>query len=351
MLSQQFRLVTAAALVLLSMQLRAQNSPPASTPVTLPLAGVHYRYWPEQMVQWIGPELPYSMIVLDIDDRGKQPIYDVDLIDKSGKSAGHYTNTAEEFAIDQRAGLTVHQVAMQFDGPSDPVKGAQYMLRFNTETGVPVVWQFVLGTDVFEQGSGPSSVPAPIPILMYRGQAGLADQGTALQVGGITSTANVWKEIAQPPHFVPYRGAFSVGVQILSFIPGTSSWKSDGQTLTDSAGTTLSIARDGNTVTMTDKALGTIASYILEGDTTVSRVSFGSVHGRREDTVTLQFSPALALTGQRSFDVIAGKKNKISAGIVETGVAEETSKSFTWNFTAPEALHGKTATAKVSVLP
>ena len=151
-MSQKFRCITVAALVLFSISLRAQSSP-ASNPATLPLAGVHYRYWPEQMVQWIGPELPYSMIVLDIDNRGKQPIYDVELIDKSGKSAGHYTNTAEELAIDQRAGLTVHQVAMQFDGPSDPVTGAQYMLRFNTDAGVPVVWQFVLGTDVSDVSS------------------------------------------------------------------------------------------------------------------------------------------------------------------------------------------------------
>lgn len=74
------------------------------------------------------------MIVLYIDDSGKQPIYGAELIDKSGNGRVHYTNTLEELVIDQRAGFTVHQVAMQFDGPTDPEKGAQYMLRFNTET-------------------------------------------------------------------------------------------------------------------------------------------------------------------------------------------------------------------------
>ena len=202
------------------------NRRPPRAAATLPLAGVYYRYWPEQIVQWVGPELPYSMIVLEVDDRGKQPIYDVQLIPRSEGKPVHYTNSAEELAIDQATGQEVNQVAMQFDAPSDPANGAQYMLRFNTEKGTPVVWQFVLGTDVSEQGSGLSPVPAPIPILMYREQGGLAGEGTALQIGGVTSTADVWKEIAQPPYFVPYRGALSTGVHILTFAPVTLAWKS-----------------------------------------------------------------------------------------------------------------------------
>jgi hypothetical protein len=188
----QLRKALVAALAFVPIALAAQTSA-----TTLPLAGVYYRYWPEQIVQWVGPELPYSMIVLSLDDRSKQPIYDVQLIPRAVGKPVHYTNSAAELAIVQATGQEVHQVAMQFDGPSDPEKGAQYMLRFNTEKGTPVVWQFVLGTDVSEQGSGLSPVPAPIPILMYREQGGLAGEGTALQIGGVTSTADVWKEIAR----------------------------------------------------------------------------------------------------------------------------------------------------------
>jgi hypothetical protein len=216
MLPRKALAVATTALALFPIALAAQTAPPTQT---LPLAGVYYRYWPEQIVQWVGPELPYTMIVLAVDDRGKQPVYDVQLIPRPAAAPVHYTNSAEELAIIQATGQEVHQVAMQFDAPSDPANGAQYQLRFNTEKGTPVVWQFVLGTDVSEQGSGLSPVPAPIPILMYREQGGLAGQGTALQIGGVTSTADVWKEIAQPPYFVPYRGALSIGVHILTFAP------------------------------------------------------------------------------------------------------------------------------------
>jgi hypothetical protein len=89
----QFRSATLASLVAFPLGSYAQSAQPAQAPSILPLAGLHYRYWPKQMVQWIGPELPYSMIVLYIDDRGKQPIYDVELMDKSGRNVVHYTNT------------------------------------------------------------------------------------------------------------------------------------------------------------------------------------------------------------------------------------------------------------------
>lgn len=337
-------LTAMTALAMTPVALFAQATPPAPASVTLPLAGVHYRYWPEQIVQWVGPELPYSMIVLDVDDRGKQPVYDVQLIDKSGAKAVHYTNTAEQLAVDQHSGFTAHPVAMQFDGPADPSKGAQYMLRFNTETGVPVVWQFVLGTDVTEQGSGVSPVAAAVPVLIYREQGGLAGEGTALQVGGVTSTADVWKELAQPPYFVPYRGALSTGVHILSFVPGTVTWKADGQELTDPAGRALAVAKDGDTVAMTDKALGIAASYTLAGDG-VSRVSFGPINAKRDHTLTLQFSPALTPSSQGNFEVIAGKKTKIAAGTVHAAAAAGDSVAETWNFASPDALHGKEMTA------
>lgn len=339
------RNATGIALAVLSSPLWGQSAQPS---VTLPLAGVHYRYWPEQLVQWIGPELPYSMIVLDVDDRGKQPVYDAELIDKSGKVV-HYTNTAEEAAIDESAGFTVHRVAMQFDGPGDPANGAQYMLRFNLETGVPVVWQFVLGSDVTEQGSGLSPVPTPVPILMYRETGGLAGQGTALQVGNVTSTADVWTELAHPPYFVPYRGALSSGVHILTFVPGAAAWKGDGQSLTDAMGKTVTVAKEADGVAITDKALGTTASYTMDGTSGISRVSFAPGSGKRDHSVSLVFSPMLAPGAQSSFDVIAGKKTKIAGGTVQTASEAGTGVSEAWTFTAPDSLHGKEATATANL--
>ena len=344
---KQFSSVAIAWFVLIAPPFYGQSAPPAQAQSIMPLPGVHYRYWPKQLVQWIGPELPYSMITLDVDDRGKQPIYDVELIDKGGRNVVHYTNTAEEAAIDQRAGLTVHQVAMQFDGPVDPEKGAQYMLRFNTENGVPVVWQFAIGTDISNQGSGLSPVPASIPILAYRGQGGLADQGTALKVGSVTSAADVWKELAHPPFFVPYRGAFSTGIQILTFVPGSATGRSGAQ-VPNAADASPSITRDGNTVVLSDTALGTTASYTMEGSS-IDRVSFGPLHGRREDSMTIQFSPPLSPDGQSSFEILAGKKTKIAAGAVQATDSNSLNRAIAWTFSAPESLKGKGAVASAGL--
>ena len=337
------KILSAAAFALLPIALGAQTAPSAPT---LPLAGVYYRYWPEQIVQWVGPELPYSMIVLNIDDRTKQPIYDVQLIPRAEGKPVRYTNSAQELAIDQASGFDVHQVAMQFDGPSDPEKGAQYMLRFNTEKGTPVVWQFVLGTDVSEQGSGLSPVPAPIPILMYREQGGLAGEGTALQIGGVTSTADVWKEIAQPPYFVPYRGALSTSVHLLTFAPVDSTWKSDAQSLTDTKGRSLALTTTADGATMTDKALSVSASYALASGS-VTRVTFAPSGVKGTHTVTLQFSPALAPSTQSSFDVVVGKKIKIAAGSVQAGAGPAVTES--WSFTSPDALKNLTAKATATL--
>lgn len=339
MLSNVVRCVAVAALAVVPVGLWAQAAPaaPASAQSAAgsadsalsALSGLHYRYWPEQIVQWIGPELPYSMIVLNVDDRGKQPIYDVELVDKSGKETVHYTNSAMELELDKRIGFDVHQVAMKLDGPPDPANGAQYMLRFNTEKGVPVVWQFILGTDVTEQGSGVSPIAAgPVSLLIYREQGALAGQGTALQVGNVTSTAAEWTELAHPPYFVPYRGAITVGGHVLSFAPGGPLMK---------PGPGVSITHNGDTVTVTNDALGVTAEYTLDANHAVSRVTFGPVKAKAAHTVSVEFTPALAAGGQSKFEVVAGKNHKIAEGTVEAKAAGGAE----WMFTKPEALKRK----------
>jgi hypothetical protein len=338
---------SALILAALPLTLCAQGTPAASS-APLPLAGVHYRYWPEQLMQWVGPELPYSLIVLNVDDRGKQPVYDVQLIDKSGKTAIHYTNTAAEFAIDQKAGDTVHQVTMRFDGPAQPLNGAQYMLRFATETGVPVVWQFVLGTDVTAMGSGVMALPTATPFLVYRSLGGLAGQGTALQVGNVTSVAAEYTELAHPPYFVPYRGALSRGIQALSFVPGATSWKADALTLSSTDGVSMQLGRSGDLVTMTDLALGTTAFYETSG-ASISRIRFGPENSTGENTVRLEFSPALKPGGQSKFEVTVGKKTKIATGTVRVEAEGTDNSSEDWNFTSPDDLRQKSVKASATL--
>ncbi len=342
MIPNFFRTAATTALFALPLALSAQAAP------TLPLAGVNYRYWPEQIVQWLGPELPYSMIVASIDDRAKPAVYDVQLIPRTAGKPVYYTNSAAEVAVLQRSGLEVHQVNIAYDGPSEPANAAQYTIRFNTEKNVPVVWQFILGTDVSEQGSGLSPVPAPIPVLMYREQGGLAAQGTALQIGGVTSTADVWKEIAQPPYFVPYRGALSTGVHVLSFAPGDTAWKSDAGTLTNAAGRTLATTTTGDDTTLTDKSIAATES-ITSSAGSITRVTFAPTGVKGNHSVTIQFSPALAPGSQSSFDVLIGKKTKIASGSVQESAGPAVTDD--WSFTSPDAVKNLTAKATASLQP
>ena len=331
-------------LLLAAPMLSAQTAANGTAPL-LPLAGVHYRYWPEQIVQWIGPELPYSMIVLDVDDRGKQPLYDVELIPRDGGKPTRYTNNPNQLAADQAMGLAAYQVPMQLDGPAEPGKGAQYMLRFNTEKNVPVVWQFIEGTDETDQGSGLSPVDTKIPILLYREQGALAGEGTAIQIGSVTSTAEVWKEYAQPPYFIPYHGAISQGVHVLSFVPGSTAWKQSAAGLTDPFGDVLTLVNG----TEANADLATQAGYV-SANGAVERVSFGPTGAKREHMVSLVFAPALAAGQPARFDVVAGKKTKIAAGTVQM-TATSGGATETWTMESPDPLKGKTAEAEVVIQP
>ncbi len=328
----------------------------------LPPAGLYDRYWPLQIVQWVGPELPSSMIALYVDDRGKQPSYDVVLTERAGGRRTHYCNTPELLAEDKRNGDDAYQVAMALDKPAAPAKGAQYLLRFNTEKGVPVVWQFVELTDVSEQGSGLTPVDAPFPILLYREAGALAGEGTALKIGGVTSTADVWKEYAQPPYFVPYHGALTQGAHTLTLAPTQTTWTgtqpaslTEGASwkLTGSRGMVLTAHVDAAkgqalTVSFTD-GFGDAATLDAERSTAgwaVSRVRLGPAGAKVDSTVSLAFTPALAAGVTSKFELIAGKKTKLATGTVQTGAD---GSSETWTMTSPDAVKSKPAAASASL--
>lgn len=334
-----------------------------TTAPLLPPAGLHYHYWPMQMVEWVGLELPYSMIVLYADDSAKS--YDVELIDRAGGKTMHYVTTPELAAEDKARGDEAVVTRIQFDQPDAPGKGAQYLVRFNTEKGVPVVWQFVQGTDMSERGSGVSPVEAPFPVVVYREQGALAAEGTALKVGAVTSTAEVWKELAQPPYFVPYHAALSQGVHILSMSPRASTW-SDGQPapltagatwkLTSASGTVLNAHADaaggtGTTVSLTDvqQSVMTLDAQGGASGWVVSRVRFGPAGAKADHTLSLTFNPAMVPGTDSRFDLIAGRKTKLASGSVHTAVGEDGRTTETWTMSAGAATKSKSAVASTGL--
>ena len=356
-----------AAIALPAVAQTAPGAAAAPAPL-LPPAGLAYRYWPMQLVQWVGPELSYSMILLYVDDRPKQPLYDAVLTERASGKRTHYANTPELVAEDKAKGDAAFLTRMQFDHPAAPAKDAQYLLRFNTEKSVPVLWQFVQGTDVSEQGSGLTPIDAPFPVLLYREQGALAAEGTALKVGNVTSAADVWKELAQPPYFVPYHGALTVGAHILSIVPVSSRWTdaqpaalTDGATwkLTSALGTSLTAHADavkgpGVSVSLANDAHST--STILEarqtaGGWAVSRVRFGPTGAKPEHTLSLTFSPALTAGSDSTFAVVGGKKTKLASGSVQTSADASGGTTEKWSMTAPDSLKGKNAVASASEQP
>ncbi len=360
--------VVLSLLAVLAASASAQTAPTVgAAPPLLPPAGLVYRYWPMQLVQFVGAELPYSMIVLDVDDRAKQPIYDVALTERATGKQIHYVNQPELLAEDKARGGDAYLVRMQLDAPAAPAKDAQYLLRFTNEKEQPVLWQFVQGTDISDQGSGMSPIEAPVPVFLYREQGALAGEGTALKIGAVTSTADVWTEYAKPPYFVPYHGAISTGVHLLTVAPLSSSWAVEqpaaippGATwkLHSALGTELTAhavaGKGASAVNFDDARHGTTMAVEAQqtgSGWTISRVRFGPTEAKLEHTVSMSFSPALAPGTTSQFDLLAGKKTKLAAGTVETGAGDGGAITERWLVTTPDWAKGKTATASTAAKP
>ena len=159
-----------------------------------------------QYVQFVGTELPYSMISLEADTTAKQPLYYLTLVDRATSKRIHYTNSDGLVATAKAMGEEAHKTDIAVDGGDKQTNGDITTIRFSMADGKPVQWRFVQGSDISEQGSGLTPLPtAPMPVFAYREQAAVAGEGTALQIGDTVSTADVWQEISQPPvlHRVP----------------------------------------------------------------------------------------------------------------------------------------------------
>lgn len=355
-------MVTAAAFAVIPGTIHAQTAvSPAITPPILPLV-VNYRYWPTQFVQFVGPELPYSMIELDVDPgNGKNPLLYATLTDRSTGRRVHYTDDDGLIASATAAGEEVHKAALAFDGADTDNPGSVSTLRFTMPDGRPLEWRFVLGSDISEQGSGVNPFPgAKIPIFAYREQGGLAGEGTALEVGSIISTAAVWTEYSHPPYFVPYRGAETEGAHALLFMPGEEKWTIASSPAALTAGATWELDGDnGNhrsihidkadgshlTVTSTDRfhpRVQCTMEVTREGDVwNIERARFSSVKGGEKHALTLQFSPALTpATEKTDVALIAGKKKTIATGSLAASGASD--HALTLSFSNPAWLNGKT---------
>jgi hypothetical protein len=337
----------------------------SSLPPPIAPEQIVYRHWPEQFVQWIGPELPYTMIELYIGpSSGATPVYDAVLTERTTGKRIHYTNQQQMVDIDKRSGAEAYLATMQLDRPASAAKDATYLLRFVDHAGEPVSWQFIQGSDISERGGGSSPAGIDPPMLMYRERSAVAGEGAAVKIGNKVSVADVWTEISQPPYFVAYHGAMSQNVDIAVFAGAGQQWTTISAPKSLAVGAEWKLkAQDGLGCTLHIQALAGDRATIVDSDDhlpgrtiTMEAVwnsgawSIEKLHyaASGEDAnqdanqgLTISFAPGANATGAPSkFEVTAGKKTRIASGVVHGDPAQP---RVGWEFKDPQWLRGKTA--------
>jgi hypothetical protein len=343
-----FKVLTASLLLGSAVTMYAQ------LPAPIAPEQIVYRHWPEQFIQWIGPELPYTMIELYVDPgAGATPLYDVVLTDRSSRKRVHYTTQQQMVDIAKRSGADAYLTTMQLDRPANAGKDATYLLRFVDHAGQPVSWQFIQGSDISERGGGSSPAGIEPPVLVYRERSAVAGEGSALKIGNTVSVADVWTEISQPPYFVAYHGALSENVDIAVFAAAPQQWTTIDGPKTLSVGAEWKLkAQDGVGCTLRVQTLNGDHATILESDDhfpgrtvtieaalaggawSIDKMHYAAASEDPNQGLTISFAPG------SKFEIMAGRKTRIASGTVH-GDTEQ--KRVGWEFKDPQWLHGKTA--------
>jgi hypothetical protein len=337
-------------------------------PAPLAPEQIIYRHWPKQFVQWIGPELPYTMIELYVDPgAAATPLYEVVLTERTTGKRVHYTNQQPMLDVDKRSGGEAYLTQIQLDTPAKVGSGATYLLRFNDHTGQPVSWQFMQGSDMSERGGGISPAGTETRVLVYRTQSAVAGEGTALKIGKTVSAADVWSEISQPPYFIAYHGAASENVNIAVFASAGTQWTtvSAPKALVIGAEWKLK-SQDGLESTLRVRALTGSHATILSNDDhfpdrtvtvdadftngvwSISKMRYAAGSEDANQGMTISFSPGTNAAGaQVKFEVTVGRKTRIASGTVQGDPAQP---RMGWSFKDPEWLRGKTAWVNSAVV-
>ena len=345
----------ALATLILATAAQAQIAPP--NPGIL----MNYQYWPEQFVQFVGPELPYSMITVEVAP-GKTPIIAVTLTGRSDHNRTLYSDNPAVIAAAKAQGIEAHQTALAWEEADTQTTGSASTLRMSLADGKPLEWRFVQGSDITDQGGGLTPLAdSPIPILAYREQAAVAGEGTALKIGNVTSTADIWKEISQPPYFIAYHGALSIAAHTLVFQPGKESYTvTSPATLAVGSAWQFTGDNHGQRTLKISKAEG--PRYTMD----LTDSAYPSIHATLVATRTgdawqvesLRFAPnkegdkhfLTVSTTRTTLDVTLGKKLKISsATLAATGTEADLKTTLTLQ--TPTWAKGKTLTEEAMTTP
>lgn len=365
-LTSSFVLTALITFSLTPAPLAAQSA--GSTKISPPLLPLitNYRYWPVQFVQFVGPELPYAMIELDVDPSdSKHPLLYVTLTERASGKRVHYTSS-DALIASAAPGDETHKAAIAFEAADTEAVGGVTTVRFTIADGSPLQWRFVQGSDISEQGSGLNPFPdTKIPIFAYREQGALAGEGTALQIGATVSTAAVWTEYSHPPFFVPYRGAITESAHTLVFTPGHQTWTVTSAPAAIAVGANWELDGESGdhrsiriekmdgvhvTLTSTDRFQPGVRCTLIATHTdagwSIEQARFAPVRDGEKHALTLQFATPLSPSAhQVETTLMTGKKKVIASG--HAGAGETTGNVLTLGFSTPAWLNGKTMTEEL----
>jgi hypothetical protein len=329
---------------------------------------VQYQYWPVQYVQWVGTELPYSMIELDVDTSAKQPLYNVVLTDRATGKRIVYANADGLVAAAKAQGQDAYKTQIAFEAAETSNVGSASTLRLSLTDGKPLQWTFVQGSDISEQGAGLTPLPQmPIPIFAYRERAAVAGEGTALQIGDKVSAAEVWTEISKPPYFVAYRGAISLNAHTTVFSPGRETWTVVSSPADLKVGQawelegehgnhrTLRVAKaDGAkfVITGSDRFAGAITFTMecsrMDNGWSVERVRYAPVADGEKHFLSMQFTaPLTSASSTSNLDMMIGRKAKMASATLSLAGSPE-DRTATLQMQSPAWVKGKTLTEETS---
>ena len=350
----------ATSLFSLALLGHAQSAATLAPPSLGPL--VSYTYWPTQYVQWIGTELPFSMIELDVNRESKSPIFYVSLTERASGKRIHYTSADGLVAFAKAQHEEAYKTEIAFESDDTEAVGSTSTLRLTMADGKPLQWRFTQGSDISEQGSGLTPLPeAPNPIFIYREQGGVAGEGTALQIGNVVSTADVWKEISHPPQFIAYRGAVTKSAHSLLFLPGKETWSSTSApaALTPGLGWELDSASGNHrtmridkvngahvTLTISDRFQPSIRMYVdatySAGSWTLERIRYAPVHDGEKHFAQLSYTPGISeQAGESGMALAFSKAKAVASGTVKL-TSSGAEQNLAVSFADPSWLRGKT---------
>jgi hypothetical protein len=330
---------------------------------------IEYNYAPQYFLQWINDNPQYSMIEATLFP-GKPPVYEITLTEKTGGKRVIYSNSEELVKSVKSEGKNAILTAIEYKITETVGEQPAHTFAFKDQQGQVIRWLFNLASEPSERGGGVAPGRRKGLSFSARKLGTAAGEGSTVQIGDKTSTAEPWPQISSPPYFVAYRGAYSVESQFGSLVKGKESWqiKSAPAALKEGAEWTLVdehnyqrtlriTSRKGDELTISEVSGHTpdAVSLTLVARETPDGLALRSIAAQNQThSMHLSFKPELNILGgagssaEASYEISFSTTGKVSEGSVTT---QKTANAVTLRFQprSPDWAKTLTFTSNIAV--